>query len=55
MDKFKKFLRKNNAGRAAAPQDVKHVHPHSTEVDAEKFAKAVVRDYADTLVMLGKE
>ena len=55
MDRFKKFI-SSAKRRSAVKSSVATPAPKQfTDADREKFAKAVVRDYGETLVMLGKE
>lgn len=56
MDKFKKEFSIQKR-RSERPQ-VKRVQPSPrvmTQAETEKFAEAFVRDYGETLVLLGKE
>jgi len=67
MDKFKKLFNKNPQGRDTAREDfdallgrvARPVKPVAqakrTNVDTELFAKAVVQEFGETLVLLGKE
>jgi len=55
MDKFKKLISGVNRRTKTKQSVVVSKSRHFTEADREKFAQAVVRDFGETLVLLGKE
>jgi hypothetical protein len=54
MDRFKKSM-SSAKRRPLKSQPVMPASKHFTDADRAKFAKAVVRNFGETLVLLGKE